>query len=106
MIRTDTVTLPLIVHSLPPRNPYGEVIGRWDKGCESGIGGEPDFLYAGVKYLFIVFVQFLGGVAGWNRLKHTQNTVKRCYATEIPVLGCATFNPLVLVISLGISFSN
>ena len=36
VIRSDIVTPPVIVHGLPPRNLYGEVIGREDKGCESG----------------------------------------------------------------------
>jgi hypothetical protein len=28
----------VIVQGFPPRNPYGEVIGMGEKGCESGIG--------------------------------------------------------------------
>jgi hypothetical protein len=37
-IRSDTVTPPVIVQGLPPRNLYWEIAGREDKGCESGIG--------------------------------------------------------------------
>ena len=37
-IRSDTVTIPVIVQGLPPCNQYWEVIGMGEKGCESKIG--------------------------------------------------------------------
>jgi hypothetical protein len=36
-IHSDAITAAVIVHGLPTRNLYWEVIGRGEKGCEFGI---------------------------------------------------------------------
>jgi len=68
----------VIVHGLPPLNPYWEIISRKDKGCESGIGEGTGFSLCRCKMeFFVMFVQFLGGaiLGGMDVKKHTVNTV-------------------------------
>jgi hypothetical protein len=39
--RSDAITQFVMVHGLPPRNQYWEIISRGDKGCETGINDMP-----------------------------------------------------------------
>jgi len=52
--RTDTVTIPVIVQGLPPRNQYWEVILKGEKGCETGNGAGIGFSLCRCKMDFLL----------------------------------------------------
>ena len=72
-MQSETVTSSIIVHSLPSRNMYWEIIGMGDKGYESGIGeGTGIHRYYGKKGFENGFFPSLIGVillqTPWDRM--------------------------------------
>ena len=53
-ILSDTVTIPVIVQGLPPRNQYWEVILKGEKGCETGNGAGIGFSLCRCKMDFLL----------------------------------------------------